>query len=103
MSVSDRTDCVVPSRCCRSRTAYLLFTMVGLIGEFAEGCVKIRSRQCRTSRLGAPARALNRHDGRMDSIAAPPVTSTGYRALVVDDEIPLAKVLASYLERNSSR
>jgi len=73
--------------------------MVGLIGEFAEGCVKIRSRQCRTSGLGAPTRALNRHDGRMDSIAAPPVTSTGYRALVVDDEIPLAKVLASYLER----
>lgn len=37
---------------------------------------------------------------RMDSIAAPPVvTGTGYRALVVDDEVPLAEVLVSYLER----
>ena len=35
----------------------------------------------------------------MDSIAVPTMTGAGYRALVVDDEVPLAKVLASYLER----
>ncbi len=35
----------------------------------------------------------------MDSISAPVVTGSGYRALVVDDEVPLAKVLVSYLER----
>ena len=36
----------------------------------------------------------------MDSIAAPSVvTGAGYRALVVDDEVPLAEVLVSYLER----
>jgi DNA-binding response OmpR family regulator len=36
----------------------------------------------------------------MDNTPATPVGSIrGYRALVVDDEVPLAKVLASYLER----
>ena len=29
----------------------------------------------------------------------PPASSGGYRALVIDDEVPLAKVVASYLER----
>ena len=35
----------------------------------------------------------------MDSTATHPITGAGYRALVVDDEVPLANVLASYLER----
>ncbi|MCH9731910.1 MAG: response regulator transcription factor [Actinomycetia bacterium] len=35
----------------------------------------------------------------MDSTAAHPFTGAGYRALVVEDVVPLAKVLASYLER----
>ncbi len=35
----------------------------------------------------------------MDSAAAASSTGAGYRALVVDDEVPLARILASYLER----
>lgn len=46
-------------------------------------------------------RTVERHDGAMD--AAPHSLAgnlgSGYRALVVDDEAPLAEVLASYLER----
>ena len=39
--------------------------------------------------------------GAMDSAPRPPVgtSDSGYRALVVDDEAPLAEVVASYLER----
>ncbi|MCH9730423.1 MAG: response regulator transcription factor [Actinomycetia bacterium] len=35
----------------------------------------------------------------MDSTAAHPGTGAGYRALVVEDEVPLAQILASYLQR----
>lgn len=35
----------------------------------------------------------------MDSTVADLVNGAGYRALLVDDEVPLAEVLASYLER----
>ena len=35
----------------------------------------------------------------MNSTATHPTTDAGYRALVVDDEVPLANVLASYMER----
>ena len=46
-------------------------------------------------------RAAQRHDGVMHSASHPAVGSagSGYRALVVDDEVPLADVVASYLER----
>lgn len=45
--------------------------------------------------------AVERHDGVMDSASHSLAGSadSGYRALVVDDEAPLAEVLASYLER----
>jgi DNA-binding response OmpR family regulator len=36
----------------------------------------------------------------MDDSSAPPLGARGYRALVVDDEVPLAEVVASYLERD---
>ena len=36
----------------------------------------------------------------MDDNSAPPLGARGYRALVVDDEAPLAEVVASYLERD---
>jgi DNA-binding response OmpR family regulator len=41
-----------------------------------------------------------RHDEVMEKTAAAPCGgSAGYRALVVDDEVPLANVVATYLER----
>lgn len=42
-----------------------------------------------------------RHDGEMDSSPHAPASAagTGYRALVIDDEAPLAEVVASYLKR----
>jgi DNA-binding response OmpR family regulator len=40
------------------------------------------------------------HDGRMHSVA-PPDSVNGYRALVVDDEVALAEVVASYLRREN--
>jgi DNA-binding response OmpR family regulator len=43
-----------------------------------------------------PSKPVKRHDDVMNSS---PSASAGYRALVVDDEAPLAKVVASYLER----
>lgn len=49
--------------------------------------------------LGEPSRPRDRHDGYVDSAAAAPCAGAGYRALVVDDEVPLARILASYLER----
>ena len=36
-----------------------------------------------------------------NTVATPPAGSGGYRALVVDDEVPLAEVVASYLEREN--
>jgi DNA-binding response OmpR family regulator len=36
----------------------------------------------------------------MDDSSVPPLGARGYRALVVDDEVPLAEVVASYLERD---
>lgn len=36
----------------------------------------------------------------MDDSSAPALGARGYRALVVDDEAPLAEVVASYLERD---
>ena len=46
-------------------------------------------------------RAVARHDGVMDSVAkaSAGTADSGYRALVVDDEVPLAEVVASYLTR----
>ncbi len=41
--------------------------------------------------------ATERHDEAMHTM--PPTPPGGYRALVVDDEVPLARVVASYLER----
>jgi DNA-binding response OmpR family regulator len=44
-----------------------------------------------------PRSLLGRHDEAMDTRAA--ADPTGYRALVVDDEVPLAEVVGSYLVR----
>lgn len=46
-------------------------------------------------------RCNGRHDGVMDAAPLSPgeATQRGYRALVVDDEAPLADVVASYLDR----
>ncbi len=59
---------------------------------FDDGSVKIPS----TARQGSSGR---HHEG-MDS-SPPPLGSvgSGYRALVVDDEVPLAELVASYLQR----
>lgn len=45
--------------------------------------------------------AVERHDGLMDGVSqsSPGAADPGFRALVVDDEAPLAEVVASYLER----
>jgi DNA-binding response OmpR family regulator len=56
--------------------------------------MKIRSRRSTC--------AAARHDEGMDAISesASGVADMGYRALVVDDEVPLADVVASYLRRD---
>lgn len=48
---------------------------------------------------GLPRCLLYVQDGRMNSNPAAAAPGAGYRALVVDDEVPLANVLASYLGR----
>lgn len=61
--------------------------------RFDDGCVKISS----TTRKPP----VERHDGVMDSASQPSAATAdpGYRALVVDDEAPLAEVVADYLAR----
>jgi len=62
--------------------------------QFDIGCVKIRSRR--------GSAAVARDDGGMNLISETGSVGAelGYRALVVDDEAPLADVVASYLRRD---
>jgi len=70
------------------------FTVLRAAIAFGVGCMKIRSRRSTC--------AATRHDEGMDLISefASGITDLGYRALVVDDEAPLADVVASYLRRD---
>lgn len=68
--------------------------------EIGVGSVKIRASPSLVVLRLALDRPASRHDESMKRIPAHPGGGgAGYRALVVDDEVPLANVVASYLER----
>ena len=66
----------------------------GTTSQFDIGCVKIRSRR------GSTAVALHDEGVNLISETGSVSAAPGYRALVVDDEVPLADVVASYLRRD---
>lgn len=67
---------------------------------FDKCCMKIRSRSLPGALRAHSNRSRAGTIGLMEHPAGPSAASAkGYRALVIDDEVPLAEVVASYLER----